>query len=81
MFSQTVRPTKLENRDRHPTLLLPPGLQTLYSLLLQCSGCKNKVDLVKVFIISRRRRAVKQFADKDNSNRTFGPYPSLPTFL
>ena len=50
--SQTVRPTKLEKRDRHPTLLLPPGLQ-LNSLHLQCSvrvQSKNGVDLVEVNI-------------------------------
>ena len=47
---RTIRPTALEKRDRHPTLLLPPGLQTLFftfTMLWMCPA-KNGVDLVEV---------------------------------
>ena len=63
--SPTIRPIKLEKRDHHPTLLLPPGLQDLFFTFTMLSGhvqFKNGVDLVEVRIfLGRRRRVVKPF--------------------
>ena len=54
-MSQTVRPTELEKIDCHPTLPLPPRLQTL----LQCSGhvqSKNGIDLVELSIFYKSEK-------------------------
>ena len=59
---QTVQPTELEKRDRHPTLLMLPKLKT-YSPLLQCSECvqsKNRVDLVEVSIFYKVEKMSSQ---------------------
>ena len=76
-LSRTVRPTELVKRDRHPTLPVPPGHQTLF-LLLQCSGrvlSKNGVDLVEVSNFYKSEKTSNQTVRlKKINSSAFVPY-------
>ena len=72
-LSQTVQLTKLVKRDCHPTLLLPPGLQTLFftfTMLWTCS-VQNGVDLGEVSIF---HKVEKTSGQTDKNSNTFAPY-------
>ena len=62
LLSLTIRPTELEKRDRHPILMLPPGLQTLFLTftMLWIYPVQNGVDLVEVSIFYKSEKMSSQ---------------------
>ena len=63
--SRTVRLTELEKRDHHPTLLVLPGLQTLFFTFTMRS-VQNGVDLVELSICYKSEKMSGQTVQPKN---------------